>query len=155
MSKAKLPEALRKKIKQLYTQRYGKAEVFRLVKTERLLHLKTEDELWRCLTSLKGKVENVILPPQPPTAPQAKQFDKSPFKSILKGLTENMPGKEVEAVCRDIAKHVLEEHEGFVKVVDGPSFRGTPFDLFGFKDGEPYAVELKSSLDHFNHPGET
>ena len=55
MPKLKLPEALREKIKELYQQGYQKEEVFRLVKTEGLIHVETEDELRRCLTSLKGR----------------------------------------------------------------------------------------------------
>ena len=133
--------------------------MFRLVKTEGLIHVETEDELWRCLSSLKGRATfqgpPKGTPETPPKRPQPKPFDKRPFESVLRGLNENMPEKELESACRDIAKHVLVKHEGFEKVVDGPTFRGTPFDLFGFKDGAPYAIELKSSLDRFNHPGET
>jgi hypothetical protein len=153
MPKAKLPETLREKIKELYRQGYERNEVFRLVKTEGLVHVDTEEELWRCLRSLKGKAPGELTPP--PTPPKSKEFDTKPFRSILKRLRENMPGKELETACRDIARRVLQKHEGFEKVEDGPSFRGTPFDLFGLKGGEPYAIELKSSLDHFNHPGET
>ncbi|GAH83131.1 unnamed protein product, partial [marine sediment metagenome] len=36
-----------------------------------------------------------------------------------------------------------------------PDFTGTPFDFFGFKDGEPYIIEMKCSLKTFNTPGET
>jgi hypothetical protein len=123
MAKAKLPEGLREKVKELYQQGHGKEEVFRLVKSEGLLYLKTEDELMRCLKSLKGKAR--LEPPRPPTPPppKPKEFDTKPFKSALEGVTENTPGNELEAVCRDIAKYVLEKYEGFQKVVDGPRFR--------------------------------
>ena len=153
MGKAKLPEALREKIKSLFRQGYETKDVLRLVKTEGLLHVKTEGELTRCLTSLKG----VAGPPvgKPSDMPKPKEFDMRPFQSILNGLGEKIAGKELEAICRNIAKGLLKKHEGFEKVIDGPSYRGTPFDLFGFKDGKSYAVELKSSLNSFNHPGET
>ena len=155
MAKAKLPETLREKIKEMYKQGYEKEDVFRLVKTEGLIHLDTEEALRRCLASLKGKVKVEEPLPAPPNPPGPKQFDKRPFESALKGLRENMPGRQLEAVCRGIAKRVLQKHEGFEIVEDGPSYRGTPFDLFGFKGGKPHVIELKSSLDHFNHPGET
>ncbi|MFO7785238.1 MAG: hypothetical protein ACQET7_15040 [Thermodesulfobacteriota bacterium] len=37
---------------------------------------------------------------------------------------------------------------------EGPKFRGTPFDLFGFWNDRSYIIELKCSLVGFNHPGE-
>ena len=33
--------------------------------------------------------------------------------------------------------------------------KGTPFDFFGFKNGEPYIIELKCSLKYFYTPRET
>lgn len=153
MGKAKLPEALREKIKSLFRQGYRKEDVLRLVKTEGLLHVKTKDELTRCLTSLKGVAGPSV--GKRLEIPKPKEFDIRPFQSVLNGLVDNIAGKELEAICRNIAKSLLKKHEGFEKIIDGPSYRGTPFDLFGFKDGKPYAIELKSSLNNFNHPGET
>ena len=54
-----------------------------------------------------------------------------------------------------VAFDILQSYEGFENVEKGPNFLGTPFDFFGFKDGSPYIIELKSSLNHFNAPGET
>ena len=45
MARTKLPEALRGEIKALFKQGYDKAEVFRLVRTEGLFFLDTEEEL--------------------------------------------------------------------------------------------------------------
>jgi len=64
-------------------------------------------------------------------------------------------GRELEEACNDIVVDILENYEGFTDVRKGPSFRGTPFNFFGFKDGRPYMIEFKESLKSFNHPGET
>lgn len=153
MARAKLPEAVREKAKDLYRMGYEDAGVFRCVKAEALLHLQSEEELRKCLRSLKGKVGEITgSPPEPPTP---KAFDVGQFEFTISGLRENMTGKELEAACLPIAEHVLRKHEKFTKVEPGPRLQGTPFDLFGFKNGSPYIVELKSSLHGFHHPGET
>jgi hypothetical protein len=87
--------------------------------------------------------------------PKRESFDARKFATIIKGLQENTPGKELEAASIPIAKHVLKKDEGFTKIAKGPDFRGTPFDLFGFKNGSPYLIEVKTSLNGFHHPGET
>jgi hypothetical protein len=50
MPKAKLQEALREKVKELYRQGYQREEIFQLITNEALFHLEAEDEIWRCLT---------------------------------------------------------------------------------------------------------
>ncbi|MBW2066807.1 MAG: hypothetical protein JRJ03_18005 [Deltaproteobacteria bacterium] len=59
MAKAKLPEAGREKVKELYRTGYEKERIFDLMKNEALLHLESEEDIWRCLTSLKGKAGEV------------------------------------------------------------------------------------------------
>ena len=153
MAKAKLPESIREKAKSLYEQGYDTSQVFRRLKTEAMLHLKSEEELRACLRSLKGKSGAGKKRPPPP--PNPKAFDAGQFESTINSLQDNMPGKDLETACLPIAKYVLKKYEGFTKIAEGPDFRGTPFDLFGFKNGNPYLIELKTSLDSFHHPGET
>jgi len=84
-----------------------------------------------------------------------KEFDARKHKKIISQLRPHMDFKEFEEICCPIAKDILENYEGFAKVEEGPQFTGTPFDFFGFKDGEPYIIELKSSLKYFHTPSET
>ena len=58
-------------------------------------------------------------------------------------------GREFESECNDIAVDILTNYEGFERVEKGPDLSGTPFDFFGYKDGAPYTIELKSSLKNF------
>ncbi|PKN67827.1 MAG: hypothetical protein CVU57_01030 [Deltaproteobacteria bacterium HGW-Deltaproteobacteria-15] len=155
MAKAKLPEVVREKAKDLYRQGYDTAGVCRRIKTEALLHL-SEEELMKCLRSLKGKAGEITKhPPAPPKKPKRQSFDADQFDATIKGLKENMPGKGLETACLPIAKYILNRYEKFTSVAPGPAFEGTPFDLFGYKDGIPYIIEMKTSLDGFHHPGET
>jgi hypothetical protein len=66
-----------------------------------------------------------------------------------------MSEKEFEQACELVALDILQNYENFERVEKGPTFGGSPFDFFGFKDGSFYIIELKSSLNHFNAPGET
>ena len=84
-----------------------------------------------------------------------KEFDAKKHKKIISQLREHMDFKEFEELCCPIAKDILKNYEGFEKVKEGPKFTGTPFDFFGFKNGEPYIIELKSSLKYFHTPRET
>ncbi len=87
--------------------------------------------------------------------PTPKQFDKTKYKDLIEELKENILGLELEKSLEVLAYDILENYEGFEKVEKGPNFRGTPFDFFGFKNGEPYIIEFKGSLKRFNTPGET
>ena len=87
--------------------------------------------------------------------PTPKNFDVEKYKHVIGGLTENMSEKKFEDSCEQVAFDILQNYEDFEKVEKGPNFRGTPFDFFGFKNGFPYIIELKGSLNSFNTPGET
>lgn len=80
-------------------------------------------------------------------------FSRKELKSIIEKAKIAKNGLEFEESIYPIAKHVLENCEEFTNVEKGPDFQGTPFDLFGFKDGKPYIIELKSSMKYFNLPG--
>jgi hypothetical protein len=87
--------------------------------------------------------------------PKPKEFDVARYREIIGQLHERMPGKELEDQCTGIARDILTNYEGFERVEKGPDLWGTPFDFFGFKNGAPYMIELKASLNSFNSPGET
>ena len=86
--------------------------------------------------------------------PQPKPFDTTRHKETIDGLSNHMSELAFENACSLIARDILKVYERFEKVEVGPNFQGTPFDFFGFKDGRPYIIELKASLDHFHTPGE-
>jgi hypothetical protein len=87
--------------------------------------------------------------------PSPKSFDVEPYREIVSELREEMDGKVFESRCRPIVLDILSSYEGFSSVQKGPDFQGTPFDFLGFKDGKPYIIEFKGSLDYFHTPGET
>ena len=84
-----------------------------------------------------------------------KELDVEKHEKIIRKLRPHMDFKEFEELCSPIAKDILENYEGFEKVQKGPQFTGTPFDFFGFKNAEPYIIELKCSLNYFHTPRET
>ena len=87
--------------------------------------------------------------------PTPKQFDNGKYQNLIEGLNENMSELEFERSLEVVAYDILENYERFEKVEKGPNCRGTPFDFFGFKNGEPYIIEFKGSLKRFNTSGET
>ena len=87
--------------------------------------------------------------------PKPKEFNVDKHQALVSQLTENMSEKEFEQACEPVALDILQNYENFERVEKGPNFGGTPFDFFGFKDGSFYIIELKSSLNYFNAPGET
>jgi hypothetical protein len=87
--------------------------------------------------------------------PKPKKFDLNPHRERIGHLHEQTPGKEIEDACTDLVIDILTNYEGFEHVEKGPDFIGTPFDFFGYKEGQPYIIEFKGSLNTFNTPGET
>ena len=87
--------------------------------------------------------------------PLPKEFDISNYQKVLSNLKENMAELKFEQQSEVLVPYILENYEGFEKIEKGPNFRGTPFDFFGFKNGVPYIIEFKGSLNNFNSPGET
>jgi len=84
-----------------------------------------------------------------------KEFDTKKHEKIIRLLRPHMDLKEFEELCSPIAQDILENYEGFERLERGPQFTGTPFDFFGFKNAEPYIIELKCSLKYFHTPRET
>lgn len=81
------------------------------------------------------------------------KFNVNKYKKIIATAKRVKHTLEFEELCYPVAKDILKNYEGFEKIMKGPSFPGTPFDLFGFKDGKPYIIELKLSMKYFNLPG--
>ena len=86
--------------------------------------------------------------------PQPKEFNSAKYSSTIDGLSRHMDEMAFENACTLIAIDILKVYEHFERIEIGPCIQGRPFDFFAFKDGKPYIIELKSSLDHFNAPGE-
>ena len=84
-----------------------------------------------------------------------KPFLGASHTATIRSLADDMPAKQFEAACEPIVRDILTSYEGFTAVERGPTFTGTPFDYFGFKDGKPYVIELKSSRHHYRLPEET
>ena len=87
--------------------------------------------------------------------PKPKQFDVDKHSESISEFTKTMLEKEFESFCEGVVFDILENYESFEGVEKGPNFQGTPFDFFGYKNGSPYIIEFKGSLNNFNAPGET
>ena len=69
-----------------------------------------------------------------------------------------MLSKDFEKACLPIVTDILLNYEGFTGLVDSNNVKGfhnPPFDFFGLKNGRPFIIEFKGSLENFNSPGET
>lgn len=154
MANPKLPNELRDKIIRFFRQGYNFDEVYQKVREEALYHLKNDEEIRGCLRSIKGKAKDK---PKIKRAvpPKIKKFDKKEFEDDIEKL-KGKSGKDLEKAVVPIVKDILIKYEKFEEEPEpGPPYRGTPFDLFGFKNNIPYAIEVKTSLESFNYPGET
>ena len=81
-------------------------------------------------------------------------FDSKKYTATIDNLSRHMDEIAFEKACALIAIDILKIYERFDHVEIGPSIQGSPFDFFGFKDGNPYIIELKASLDYFHTPNE-
>ena len=171
MVKYVLLKETREKIKRMFSDGFSSLEVFDAVYEESANYVKSDEQLLRCIASLKGrvsipekgkeekfkttkssKVGATLTPPKP------KPFDATPYEAVIKGLTATTPGFEFENACSPIVLDILKNYEGFDKIIDAneaEGFHNPPFDFFGFKDDDPFIIEFKGSLEHFNSPGET
>jgi hypothetical protein len=86
--------------------------------------------------------------------PIVKTFDSRDYLDKISYFNEKMIETEFEKVCLPIACDILKNYEGFERVEEGPTLRGRPFDVFGYKHGLPYIIEVKGSLKRFQTPGE-
>jgi len=163
MAKLILPKSLRDKIFDLFEQGGSTVEIFDSVFDEAKKYVDSNEQLARCISSIKGKHTIKTGAKKPRTVrnysvPGRKKFDAEPHFGVISRLNENTPGKEFEELCHEIVIDILQNYEGFDRVEDAntdPGFTNPPFDFLGFKDGAPYIVEFKGSLNNFNSPGET
>ena len=160
MVKPKLPDSLRAKIMELFGQGYTSVEIFEKVADEAKAYVDSQEDLARCIAGIKGKFTLKLREGDKrrvldPSRPKPKNFDETQHLELINKLDKDMHPREFESACREIVFDILLNYEDFEKVVDGPNFRGTPFDFFGLKDGRPYIIEFKSSLYYFHSPGET
>jgi hypothetical protein len=163
MTKTVLPEPLRLKIIEFYQEGMSSLDIYDLVYEDTLKHVSSEKQLSKCLSSLKGKATflsgekketktSSILPPK------QKIFDNTKHLNIISSLSESILGKDFEKLCHPIVIDILTNYEGFTDIIDSnnvDSFHNPPFDFFGFRDGKPFIIEFKGSLENFNSPGET
>jgi hypothetical protein len=163
MSEPILPEPLRAKIKNLFEQGFSSVEIYDTVIEESKPHVESHEQLMKCLSSLKGKVTLKKVPKKTIhvkrfNVPKPKKFDTYKHQGIINQLRPNMPGKVFENLCEDIVIDILENYEGFKNPENAnkdPNIYNPPFDFFAFKDGKPFVIEFKGSLNSYNHPGET
>jgi len=155
MGKPILPEVLREEIKELLEKGYTREAVSKFVENEAKIYVKTGEQLERCIISIER-----IVPEIPkkridyPESPKTKEFDPKLFSNTIKSLHRRTPFNEIEEKGVGIAIDIIKKYEGFKKIENGPKDPGTPFDLFGFKNKQPFIIEMKCSLNNFNYPGE-
>jgi len=162
MSKPILPDNLRNRIRELSDKGHSTIEIFDFVIADSAEYVATHEQLTRCISAIIRKrspekhIENSVRIDK--RIPEIRIFDNKKYSDIIESLTEHMNGKEFENSCERIVRDILEKHENFTKIenvniVSG--FTNPPFDFFGLKNGKPYVVEFKGSLNNFNSPGET
>lgn len=157
-----LPLPLREKIFTLSQKGKSTIEIFDLVYEETIKYTASQEQLSRCIISITSRKDRpAIFGPgrkQSRIIPGIKKFNNTKHQHIIKQLSETMQEKEFESSCKPIVLDVLRNYEGFKDIEDVNSvdeFQNPPFDFFGFKDGKPYMVEFKGSLNNFNGMGET
>ena len=155
MAKPILPEVIREDIKQLLKKGYTRDAVFEFIEDETANYVKSGKQLERCIVGIERIVPEIperrIKCPEPP---KSKEFDPILYKREIDNLKKGIPLKKIEKIGVKVAKYILKNYEKLKRIKDGPEFAGTPFDLFGFRDKNPYIIELKASLHSFNYPGE-
>jgi len=162
VSKPILPKHLKEKIIQLFEQDHSAIEIFDLVCSEALSYVDSHEQLSKCISAVLRSSPSLsnsskINPEKDYAVPKPKKFDVTRHKSIIRELNENMQEKEFENACHKIVMDILTNYEGFEDIEDvnkAPGFTNPPFDFFAFKDGSPYMIEFKGSLNNFNAPGE-
>lgn len=163
MSGEILPTTLRSKIIELFNEGMSSLDVHDQVYEEALQYVSSEDQLFRCISSLKAKAtfrsdEKKNLKPVSIVPPRHKAFDNTKYLSVINSLSETMLGKDFERVCHPIVTDILTNYEGFTSIIASNNVKGfhnPPFDFFGLRDDKPFIIEFKGSLENFNSPGET
>ena len=162
MPKPILPDNLRNKIRELSDKGHSTIEIFDFVIDGSAEYVDSHEQLTRCISAIirKGslKKQNGNSDQTDRQIPEIRHFDNRKYSHTIESLTEHMDGKEFENSCEEIVRDILGKHENFTNIenVNNVSgFTNPPFDFFGFKNGKPYVIEFKGSLNNFNSPGET
>ncbi len=169
MHKPVLPKELRDIILSMFAEGASSIEVFDAVYEQAVEYVKSENHLSRCIASLKGlsakkqgmkanDSEREDQAAETIPLPQLKPFESSKYEEIINTLDKTTPGYEFEKACNPIVIDILKNYEGFDEIIDanaGGNFHNPPFDFLGFKNGTPFIIEFKGSLENLNCPGET
>lgn len=169
MPKPVLPKKLRDIILSMFAEGASSIEVFDAVCEQAIKYAKSENQLSRCIAGLKSlstkrqglKSNGSDQEVQGSAAillPRLKTFESSQYEEIVNTLDKTTPGYEFEKACNPIVIDILKNYEGFDDIIDAnarDNFHNPPFDFLGFKNGEPFIVEFKGSLENLNYPGET
>lgn len=150
MGNTVLPGTLIKKIIALKSKETSFNEILASVREEAQSYVKSDDQLARCVQAILRNADE----PQPKPIPD-NIFQT--YQDLFKDLREDLDPKVFEEKAEPIVKALL-AHEGFQKIFNANTESGymnPPFDFLGFKEGIPYMIEFKGSLEHFNAPGET
>lgn len=162
MSNPVLPDNLRNRIRELSDKGHSTIEIFDFVIHESAKYVDSHEQLTRYISAItrrRSPEKQIGNSDQTDRQiPEIRPFDNRKYSHIIKSLTEHMNGKEFENSCEEIVRDILEKHENFTDIenVNNVSgFTNPPFDFFGLKNGRPYVIEFKGSLNNFNSPGET
>lgn len=155
MPSPELSDSFQEEIRTLLSKGYTIEAVWRFVKDEGAKYADSGAALKKSIENISKRMPGACPCSKAlPAPPAPASFDSRPYASVLKKVYKGMPNRDLEARGKEVGMDLLAKKEGFSGVCEGPAFRGTPFDLFGFKEGKPYVVELKCSLVGFHHPGE-
>ena len=179
---AKLIKAVREEIIDLFERGYNTEQVFdrvffklnlpegiarnclRSLKSMATLRMRTSMRQHQASdsngTGRQGQgLENMPGPGSSNSGCKTGSFDPGVYSDIKrKIIAQGSYYAATEPYYKKIALDILEKLEGFDSIINGPSVhehQGTPFDLFGKKNGNYCIIELKGSLRKFNRPGAT
>ncbi|MBF0231035.1 MAG: hypothetical protein HQK63_15815, partial [Desulfamplus sp.] len=162
MSNSILPENLKHKIHELSNKGHSTIEIFDFLIYESAKYVDSHEQLTRCISAIikkrSPKKQSLNSDQIDKKIPKIKSFDNKQYAHIIESLSEQMNEKEFENSCEEIVADILENHEGFENIENANNvlgFTNPPFDFFALKEGKPYVIELKASLNNFNSPGET
>lgn len=163
MPKLILPDHLREQITNLITQGMSTIDIYDLVTDEAALNTESEEQVTRCISSIRSKVtfNNKNIKPvieKNTNIPACKSFDTAKHIDTIEQLNRVMPEKKFQRICEPVVADILQNYEGFKRIEsagDIPGFHNPPFDFLAFKGKTPYIIECKVSLNSFTSPGET
>jgi hypothetical protein len=150
MGNRKLSDTLVEKIRTLRTQGFSINMILDTIQEEATSYVDSKSQLVKCIQAI---IKN--------TAEQKWQdLPEAIFKEHyekIEELKKKLSPKTFEETSEPVVWALL-KHEGFQNRLNANKKSGypnPPFDFFAYRDGEPYMIEYKGSLENFNSPGET